>query len=238
MIQFLRDVLETAAANHLTVTFHGVCKPTGLERTFPNLLSSEGAMNYEYDKWDPIGIPPEHDLTLVFTRMLAGPMDFHQGSLRGVPVEQYKPNHEPPLVMGTPCRMLATYVVFENHLSMVADYPSAYRGNPGTSLIAQVPTTWDETKVLQSQVGQLAVVARRSASDWWIGAMGGRNAAGIKVPLKFLGTGGFTAQITHDDLKAEYRIATESKLVSKSDVLDLRLAPAGGAVIHVSPDTR
>jgi alpha-glucosidase len=236
MIRFLRDLLETAAANHLTVTFHGVCKPTGLERTFPNLLASEGAMNYEYDKWDPLGIPPEHDLTLVFTRMLAGPMDFHQGSLRGVPVDQFKPRNEAPLVMGTPCRMLATYIVFENHLPMVADYPSAYRGNPGTAIIAQIPTTWDDTKVLEAQVGKLAVIARRSGPDWWIGAMTDRNPAQIKIPLNFLGPARFTAQITHDAPNADFHLATDSKPLSNSDTIELSLAPAGGAIIHLLPD--
>ena len=236
MINFLREVLETAAAHHLTVTFHGVCKPTGLERTFPNLLASEGAMNYEYDKWDKIGIPPEHDLTLVFTRMLAGPMDFHQGCLRGVPVDQFKPRNDAPLVMGTPCRMLATYVVFENHMSMVADYPSAYRDNPGISVIAQIPTTWDDTKVLESQVGKLAVIARKSDNDWWLGAMTDRNATNLKIPLAFLGSGSFAAQITHDDPQNAYRIKSDSRTVTAADSLDMSLAPAGGMVVHFSPE--
>jgi len=235
MIRFMRDVVETAAANHLTVTFHGVCKPTGLERTFPNLLSSESAMNYEYNKWDPIGIPPEHDLTLVFTRMLAGPMDFHQGSLRGVPVDQFKPRNEAPLVMGTPARMIATYVVFENHLPMIADYPSAYRDNPGTRIIAQIPTTWDDIKVFQSQIGKLAVIARRSGKDWWIGAMGGRDAIQTEVPLKFLGPGHFTAEMTRDDPKDPHHIGQETTVVSDADSIILRLGPADGATVHLSP---
>jgi alpha-glucosidase len=238
MIRFLREALETAAAHHLTITFHGVSKPTGLERTFPNLLSSEGAMNYEYDKWDKTGIPPEHDLTLVFTRMLAGPMDFHQGCLRGVPVDEFMPRNEAPLVMGTPCRMLATYVVFENHLSMVADYPSAYRRNPGISVIAQIPTTWDDTKVLESRVGKLAVVARRSGRDWWLGAMTDRNPADVKIPLTFLGSGSFAAEITHDDPLSPYRIKMDSRVVSASDSLDMSLNPAGGMVVHFSPQEK
>ena len=130
MVNFLRRALETAAANRLTVTLHGVSAPTGLERTYPNLLTNEGVLNLEYDKWDKQGVTPEHELTVPFTRMLAGPLDFHQGSLRGVPVEEFRPRNEAPLVMGTPCRMLASYVVLQNHLPMVADYPSAYRGHP------------------------------------------------------------------------------------------------------------
>ena len=96
-------------------------------------------MNLEYDKWDKEGVPPEHELTVPFTRMLAGPLDFHQGSLRGVPVEQFRPRNAAPLVMGTPCRMLASYVVFQNHLPMVADYPSAYRGHPALPVLGEDP---------------------------------------------------------------------------------------------------
>ncbi len=238
MVNFMRDVLRTAAANHLTVTFHGVCKPTGLERTYPNLLTSEGAMNYEYDKWDPIGIPPEHDLTLVFTRMLAGPMDFHQGCLRGVPVSEFKPRNDAPLVMGTPCRMLATYVVFQNHLSMAADYPSAYRGNPGLPVLASIPATWDDTKVLVAEVGKVAVVARRHGDDWWIGAMSDREARELSIPMEFLMTRRFHAAIYRDEPSPPYRMASDEQTIVGSDSLHLKLAPAGGAVVHLMPADR
>ena len=136
MVRFLRRAVETAAANRLTVTLHGVSAPTGLERTYPNLLTHEGVLNLEYDKWDEQGVTPEHELTVPFTRMLAGPLDFHQGSLRGVPAMEFRARNEAPLVIGTPCRMLASYVVYQNHLAMVADYPSAYRGHPLLPVLA------------------------------------------------------------------------------------------------------
>jgi len=119
MVNFQREVLRTAADNRLTVTFHGVAKPTGLERTYPNLLTSEGVMNLEHDKWDELGVAPEHEVTVPFTRMLAGPLDFHQGSFRTVAAAEFKPRNDAPLVIGTPCRTLASYVVFQNHLAMV-----------------------------------------------------------------------------------------------------------------------
>src|SRR5262249_10690295 len=148
MNRFVRKAVKLAADNQLTVTLHGCPKPTGLERTYPNLLTSEAVMNLEYDKWDPIGITSDHELTVPFTRMLAGPLDFHQGSFRAVKPEAFKPRNEAPLVIGTPARTLASYVVYQNHLSMVADYPSAYRGHPGLPILAAIPTTWDDTKVL------------------------------------------------------------------------------------------
>jgi alpha-glucosidase len=235
MVKFLRRAVETAAANQLTVTLHGVAAPTGLERTYPNLLTHEGVLNLEHDKWDKDGIPPEHELIAAFTRMLAGPLDFHQGSLRGVGVEDFHPRNEAPLVMDSPARMLASYVVFQNHLSMVADYPSAYRGNPALPVLVAIPTTWDDTRCLAGEVGSLIVVARRNGDEWWVGAMGGREARDVEVPLAFLEPGRFKAEVYEDDLNAKYRFAHKTQDVSSKDVLRARLAPAGGALIRLAP---
>jgi alpha-glucosidase len=125
MNRFVRKAVALAAAQRLTVTLHGCPKPTGLERTFPNLLTHERVMNLEYDKWDKVGIPPDPEVTVPFTRMPARPLDFHQGSFRTVKPEAFRPRNDAPLVMGTPARTLASYVIYQNHQSMVADYPSA-----------------------------------------------------------------------------------------------------------------
>ena len=219
MINFLRRALETAAANRLTVTLHGVSAPTGLERTYPNLLTNEGVLNLEYDKWDKQGVTPEHELTVPFTRMLAGPLDFHQGSLRGVPLEEFRPRNAAPLVMGTPCRMLASYVVLQNHLPMVADYPSAYRGHPALPVLAAVPTTWDDTRCLTGKVGELIVIARRHGPEWWVGAMGDRKPGEVEIPLSFLGPGRFRAEIYRDDLNTVTRLDRRTESVAAVDVL-------------------
>ncbi len=235
MVNFLRRALAKAAANQLTVTLHGVAAPTGLERTYPNLLTNEGVLNLEYDKWDDEGVTPEHELTVAFTRMLAGPLDFHQGSLRGVPVEKFKPRIRAPLVIGTPCRMLASYVVFQNHLSMVADYPSAYRGHPALPVLVAIPTTWDDTRCLAGKVGEFIVMARRHGAEWWVGAMGGREPREVEVTLGFLGPGRFRAEVYRDDLSAAARVAQRTEDVSAADSLHAPLAPAGGLLIHLSP---
>jgi alpha-glucosidase len=235
MVNFLRDVLRTAAANQLTVTFHGVAKPTGLERTYPNVLTNEGVLNLEHDKWDPIGVTPEHELTVVFTRMLAGPLDFHQGSLRGVAVAEFKPQNDAPLVMGTPCRTLASYVVLQNHLSMVADYPSAYRDHPALPVLAAIPTTWDDTKVLSGAVGEWVAIARRHGDQWWVGAMTDRTSRELPVRLDFLGPGRYRAEIYRDDLAAKYGLATETRDVTARDIILTTLAPAGGLLLRLSP---
>jgi alpha-glucosidase len=237
MVNWQRQLLRTAAENRLTVTMHGVAKPTGLERTYPHLLTSEGVLNLEYDKWDPRGCPPEYMVTVPFTRMLAGPLDFHQGCFRGVPVEQFRPRNEAPQVMGTPCLALATYVVYQNHLPMVVDYPSAYRGHPGLAALVQVPTTWDDTRVVAGAVGDYVIIARRRGADWYIGAMNGGKRRDVEAPLGFLGAGRYRAEVYADDLEGSrpYRIAQRSETVTARDVLRVRLESAGGCLVRLTP---
>lgn len=237
MVNWQRRLLQRAAENRLTVTLHGVAKPTGLERTYPHLLNHEGVLNLEYNKWDKVGCPPEHQVTIPFTRMLAGPLDFHQGSFRGVSVEAFKPRNHAPLVMGTPSRTLASYVVYQNHLPMVADYPSAYRGHPGLAMLAKVPTSWDDIKALSGAVGEYIVIARRSGTDWYIGSMNDRRPRTVEVPLRFLEPSRYRAEIYADDPQREkaQRLVRRTEEVTASDVLKIQLASAGGYLARLSP---
>jgi alpha-glucosidase len=235
MYRFIRKAVKLAAANHLTIILHNCPKPTGLERTYPNLLTNEAVMNLEYDKWDKQGITPEHELTVPFTRMLAGPMDFHQGSFRTVSPEAFKPRNEAPLVMGTPCRTLASYVVYQNHLSMAADYPSAYRGNPALPVLVQIPTTWDDTRAPDGKVGEYIVIARRSGADWHVGAMTNRKARTLKLPLKFLGPGRYKAEQWADDGAADHGLSRRETTVTAPDEMTLDMAADGGAYLTFTP---
>jgi alpha-glucosidase len=235
MNRFVRKAVALAADNRLTVTLHGCPKPTGLERTYPNLLTHEGVMNLEYDKWDKVGISPDHEVTVPFTRMLAGPLDFHQGSFRTVRPEAFKPRNDAPLVIGTPARTLAGYVVYQNHLSMVADYPSAYRGHPGLPVLAAIPATWDDTKVLDAKVGEYVVIARRGGTDWHLGAMTDGKARTLAVPLGFLGPGRFSAESWVDDAAAEHGLTRRAAGVAAGDTLTLDLPAAGGAYVKLAP---
>jgi alpha-glucosidase len=236
MVRFQRALLELAAANHLTVSFHGVAAPTGLERTFPNLLTSEAVLNLEHDKWDQRGVTPDHDVTVALTRMLAGPLDYHQGSFRGVPLERFEVRDSAPLVIGTPTRMLASYVVLQDHLPMMADYPSAYRSHPLTRVMAAVPVTWDDTRALAAMPGEQVVIARRSGNEWWIGAMTDRHARDVKLSLAFLPAGSYRADIYQDDLAAEHGFKRAAQRVTPSDELSLRLAESGGSLVRLTPD--
>jgi alpha-glucosidase len=235
MVRFIRKAVKLAADNHLTITLHGCPKPTGLERTYPNLLTSESVLNLEYDKWDKVGCPPEHQVIVAFTRMLAGPLDFHQGSFRTVAPEKFEPRNEAPLVMGTPCRTLASYVVYQNHLSMVADSPSAYAGHPALPVLVQIPTAWDDTHVVAESVGEFVAVARRQGDEWRLGAMTDRKARTLKLPLTFLGSGRYKAELWVDDGDAKYGLARREKEVTAADELTVEVAPAGGAYLKFTP---
>ena len=160
-------------------------KPTGLERTYPNLMNHEGALNLEYLKWSE-RCTPEHDLMMAFTRLVAGPMDYHLGGFRAVPRAQFKPHRVAPNVLGTRCHMLGMYVCFDNPNPMVADYPTAYEGQPGFEFLELVPTWWDETRVLAGQVGEVLVTARRKGDDvvpgWNLGQGTPRPDSATRVP--------------------------------------------------------
>jgi alpha-glucosidase len=237
MNRFVRAAVKLAAANRLTVTMHGCPKPTGLERTYPNLLTSEGVLNLEYNKWDKRGCPPGHQVTVAFTRMLAGPLDFHQGSFRTVAPADFKPRDKAPLVMGTPCRTLAGYVVYQNHLSMVADSPSAYAHHPALAVLVKIPTAWDDTRVAAESVGEYVVIARRASRRkpdvaWHLGAMTDRKARSLRVPLGFLGPGRWAAEVWGDDARAKHGLSRRKALVTAADRLRIDLAAAGGAYVR------
>src|SRR5262249_22294783 len=158
-----------------------------------------------------LGCPPGHQVTVAFTRMLAGPLDFHQGSFRAVAPEDFRPRDKAPLVMGTPCRTLASYVVYQNHLPMVADSPSAYAGHPALPALAKIPASWDDTRVVAESVGEYVAIARRQGDTWHLGAMTDRKAREIKVPLKFLGPGKYAAELWVDEAKAKHGLARRER---------------------------
>src|SRR5688572_30705028 len=157
MVRFYHEMAEKAAKHRLTLTLHGAYKPTGMERTWPNVLTYEAVLNQEDNKWQPPdvrGTPPAHNLDVASVRMLAAPLDYHQGGMRSVLPEKYQFRDVAPPVQGTRGHQLAMYVVYQNHLPMLADYPTAYRDQPGLQFLIQVPANWDETRVLHAEVGQ------------------------------------------------------------------------------------
>lgn len=233
MVNIQTEILQKAAKHHLHIQFHGAYKPTGTTRMYPNEFTREGAMNYEYDKWEKL-VTPDADVNIAFTRLLAGSTDYHLGGFNALPVDKFYPQNIKPYVMGTRCHMLAMYVVLENSLSMVCDYPDAYIGQPGFEVIQQMPTTWDETKVPAGVPDQFITVARRKKDKWFVGTINNNESKEVTIPLNFLGKGNYKAEIFSDAADANENanhLTKQMKIVNSNTKLKLSLAPGGGNVI-------
>jgi alpha-glucosidase len=236
MVNFYRRVAKKAAEHHLMVDFHGAFKPDGLRRTYPNVLTREGVLGLEYTKWSA-RVHPDH-VMLAFTRMLAGPMDYTPGGFRNVTREAFEPRFVEPLVMGTRAHQVALYVVFESPFQMVVDYPGAYEGQPEMDFIRAVPTTWDETRVLNARVGDYVTVARRRGKEWYVGSIAGWHAADLEISLSFLGPGEYVAEIYSDAADAAENpthTSIERMKVTSSTRLKAKLVSGGGQAIRIRP---
>jgi alpha-glucosidase len=237
MVNFYQRVLRKAAEYKMVVDFHGAFKPTGLRRTYPNLLTREGVMGLEYSKWSN-RVTPGYDVTLPFTRLLAGPMDYTPGGFRNTARGQFKARNVEPMTQGTRAHELAKYVVFESPLEMVSDYPEAYEGQPGFEFIEKVPTVWDDTKVLSGEPGQYVTIARQKDNVWYLGAMTNWDERDLEIPLTFLGSGNYEAQIFADGADAD-KVATSlsisKKIVKAGDKLNVHLASGGGLAVIITP---
>jgi alpha-glucosidase len=239
-IEFAESILQAAARHRILIHFHGVWKPTGRERTYPNLMNYEGALNLEYLKWSDL-CTPSHNLMMAFTRLVAGPMDYHLGGFRALPRAEFKPRMVAPNVLGTRCHMLAMYVCFDNPTPMVADYPMAYEGQPGFDFLQRVPTWWDETRVLEAEIGELLVTARRKGTTWWLGGMAANKPRQLKLPLSFLPTGQHAARLWKDGADAESNpndLDTQTLEVTSSEAFDLPLSTDGGFVAEITVKRR
>lgn len=239
MVNIMEEILQCAAKHHLYIQFHGAFKPTGLHRTYPNEFTREGTFNYEQNKWRQQPINSDHDLNIVFTRMLAGASDYHLGGFRAVSSGKFKPQYTRPLMGGTRCHMLAMYVVLESYLSMVADYPEAYEGEPGFEFIQKVPTVWDETVVPAAELRKYAVIARRNRNNWFVGAINSSTARSVEFPLDFLEKGrNYEVTIWQDSPDAEKfpnRLIKTVQQEENGSQIKIDLAAGGGMAMEIIP---
>ena len=235
MVNIQTEILQRAAAHHLHIQFHGAYKPTGLQRTYPNEFTREGTLNYEVNKWENL-ITPDHDLNVIFTRLLAGATDYHLGGFRAVPEDQFVAQNIKPVMMGTRCHMLAMYVVLESYLGMVCDYPEAYENQPGFDFIRRIPTVWDETRVPGAEISKYITVVRRKNSEWYVGTVTNKDPRDITVSLDFLPRGDYLAEIYTDspDCRSNPNLLVKQiRTVTSKDKLKLHLASGGGEVIYL-----
>ena len=240
--QIITDFNYRAAAMcakyKLVLDLHGTSKPAGLNRTYPNVLNFEGVNGLEQLKWNPVSYDQvKYDVMLPFIRQVAGPMDYTQGAMRNAAKGHYYPCYSEPMSQGTRCRQLALYVVLESPLNMLCDAPSNYMREPeSTDFIAQIPTVWDETRVLEGKMGEYIVTARRKGDVWYVGGITDWNTRELTIDLSFLPEGKYQLEQFCDGVNAHRAgrdYASESLSVDGKTKLKLRMAPGGGFAMRI-----
>ena len=239
MVNSLYAISKRAADHKLLLDYHGMYKPTGMNRAYPNILNFEGVKGMENVKWTPDDDVPRYDVSIPFIRMVAGPMDYTPGAMRNSIKANFRPNNSLPMSQGTRCHQLAMYVVFEAPLQMLADNPTAYmKEQESTDFISKVPTVFDETVALGGKVSEYAAIARRKDNTWYVGALSNWNARDITIDFSFLGAGNFEAEVFKDGINAD-RDATDYKKevvkVSMKDKLTIHLSNGGGWAARIYP---
>jgi alpha-glucosidase len=231
-------VVQEAAKRRITINAHEPIKDTGLRRTYPNWVAREGARGMEYNAWGSPKNPPEHEVNLVFTRMLSGPMDYTPGVLSLV-------GNGGTRIPSTEARQLALYVALYSPIQMAADLPENYaRHMKAFQFIKDVPVDWEETRMLNGEVGDYATLARkdRHSDNWYLGAITDEEARTLSVSLDFLDDQRrYYATIYRDGPNAGFDrdghdLEIETRPVSRYDRLQIRLAPGGGQAIRIATD--
>lgn len=238
MVEFNYRAAAMCAKYHLVLDLHGMYKPSGMNRTYPNILNFEGVHGLENMKWSPDSVDQvKYDVMVPFIRQVAGPLDYTQGAMRNAAKGCYFPCYSEPMSQGTRCRQLALYVVFESPLNMLCDTPSNYvREKESVDFISGIPTVWDETRVLDAKMGEYIVTARRKGDTWYIGGITDWQERDIELDFSFL-KGKICQGLLYEDGINAHRIGRDFHLklihVDKNTRLTVHLAPGGGFAIRM-----
>lgn len=237
MVNFYEKIARECAKRHLLVDYHGAYKPVGLNRMYPNVISYEGVKGMENCKWSDQP-DPDHNLLLPFIRMVAGPMDYTPGAMINKNKENFRDVFTEPMSPGTRCHQLGMYVVFESPLQMLSDNPSNYYREPeAMEFLKEVPSVWDETKVLDAKVGEYILVARRKGETWYVGAMTDWSPRAMDLDLSFLPDGNYKMEIWKDGVNADRHASDfkqEKQNVTRSSKIKINMAPGGGWAAIIS----
>jgi alpha-glucosidase len=238
-VNFFRRTAEETAKRHIFVDFHGSYKPDGINRRYPNVITSEGAMGLEYYKFSDKN-SPENEVVLLFTRLVAGPYDYEPGAMRNEIPENYRPIGNKLTSLGTRIHQMALCVAYESPYSKLGGNVSDYLTEPEyTSFLVKIPTIWEETKVLKAKVADYAVIARKDENgDWYISAVNDWTARDLEIDFSFLpDEKSHKIEIYHDGINADRYASDYKHIVSnvlKTDNLRIHLAPGGGWVAKIS----
>lgn len=238
-VEMVYRIAETTAKYKLSLDLHGIYKPTGLNRTYPNIINFESVFGMEEVKWSTAEKDMmQYDVTMPYIRMMAGPIDYTPGAMRNASKKNFKPIYNNPMSQGTRCHQLATYIVHDSPLTMLADNPSIYKNESEcTDFITSIPNTGiEKTVVLQGTLGEYIVTARCVGSDWYIGGMTNWDARTITLDFSFLDNGEYAAVLFKDGVNADEQAFDYKKEVMKitaQSKLTVRMASGGGFAISL-----
>lgn len=239
VVNFYLEAARKTAEHHLLIDFHGAFKPDGLGRTWPNALTREGVKGMENDKWSR-DVGPDHDVTIPFTRMVAGPMDYTPGAMVNMDKANFTPNFTRPESQGTRAHQVALYIIYESPLQMLCDSPSNYmKEQETTDFIVKIPVVWDDIIGIDGKVGNYLLLARRSGKEWFVGALTNWKSRDMDLDLSFLPAGNYSMEIFQDGINADRYAGDYKHLKTKTksgDKMKIHLAPGGGWAARISPE--
>ncbi|MCB9208909.1 MAG: glycoside hydrolase family 97 protein [Ignavibacteriales bacterium] len=236
MVQFYYEVAKEAAKRKMVIDFHGAYKPAGLRRAFPNVLTFEALIEFEYNGWTDF-VSPDHDNLLPYLRMVTGPMDYIPYTTHNAQKKNFRPVGDMPMGQGTRAHSLALSVILESPMRMLPDSPSDYyREEECTEFYSKIPVEWDDLKVLEAKIGDYTLLARRNGDDWYIGAITDWIPREFEINFDFLSDGIYEMEYIEDGINADVR-AIDYKLkkinVTKNDIIKIKLAPGGGWIARI-----
>jgi alpha-glucosidase len=236
MVNFYHCIAKACADSKIMIMFHGAFPPKGFNRTWPHAVTREGVLGSEYNIWSD-KVTPEHDVTLPFTRQLSGPMDYEPGILDNATKEQFRPIGKKVMTQGTRCHQLAMFVVYESPIQLFSGNPSQGLLEPDfMQLLGSIPTTWDETKVLEAKISDYIITARKKGVDWYIGGMTDWETRSFQLPLHFLDDGKYEATICIDGVNvdnypSDYILSKQE--IGKNEIFKVTMARGGGFLIKL-----
>lgn len=237
MVNFYHRIAKACADHKIMIMYHGAFPPKGFNRTYPNAITREAVLGSEYNIWSDKP-DPDHDVTLPYTRMLAGPMDYEPGILNNATKEQFRPISGQVMTQGTRCHQLAMFVVYDSPIQLFSGNPSQGLKEPEfMHFLGGIPTTWDETKILDGKVSDFIITARRKGADWYIGGMTDWTEREFTLSLDFLDSGDYTAESCIDGVNAKTYPADyviKKFAVKKGDAFKIKMAAGGGFVLKLS----
>lgn len=242
-VEMTYRIAEATARHKLVLDLHGYYKPTGINRTFPNIINFEGVFGMEEAKWSTLEKDmPLYDVTFPFIRMMAGPVDFTPGAMRNASKKDFQPVYYNPMSQGTRCHQLATYIVYDSPLTMLCDSPTLYeKEEEYTHFISSIPVDVDETKILSGELGEYIITARRKGYNWYIGGLTNWTTRDLHVDFSFLKEGKkYKAIIYKDGINAEKQATDyirENVIIDTHTQLMLHLASGGGFAISLQEET-